>query len=445
MNGVPSTPADFASPPAQDGGRRPSAHPYFWNAQRYVMMAVACSSFFPLLFRYQEHAVIILIVLSLGMCAVERVSPWIKNPLDLPLWLFMIWVLGTVPFATDPVYSFFEWKKFVAQAGVFYWSLLVLDRCRWEGLPKQILRAVVFGGSVLALYALVDFIDRGGTWRDRYVRAQAFGSDYNWLSTYMVMMIPVAAGLLVTARLAWIRATSVLALMLAGAAQLFSYTRGGWLGHAAQGVTLALMIGGRRLALVVLGLMGVIGVGLVVASQAGFQTDTVAAKTVDTRLTVWAIGLSEVATHPVVGIGYGNNSFIKKFPDYAPAKQDQLPERDRIIPAMHNTFLMVTLGSGLPALWCFVWIFVALLRQLIPISWAAEKGDAYSMMAAGIGLAVIGLAVRNLFDYMFMGSLAHLFWLLAAVGITLTAPSRVGSSLGQKPAESPSSLPRQVS
>ena len=29
-------------------------------------------------------------------------------------------------------------------------------------------------------------------------------------------------------------------------------------------------------------------------------------------------------------------------------------------------------------------------------------------------------AVRNFFDYMFMGSLAHLFWLLAAVGITVT-------------------------
>ena len=75
------------------------------------MAAVACSSFFPMLFRYQEHAVIVLVVLSLGMCAIERVSPWIKNPLDLPLWLFMIWVLCTVPFATDSAYSFAEWKK----------------------------------------------------------------------------------------------------------------------------------------------------------------------------------------------------------------------------------------------------------------------------------------------------------------------------------------------
>lgn len=395
------------------------------------MMAVACSSFFPLLFRYQEHTVIILIVLCLGMCAVEKESPWIRNPLDLPLWLFMLWVLCTVPFATDPAYSFAEWKKFVAQAGVLYWSLLVLARCRSERLPRQILWALVAGASLVAGYALVEFFERGGTWRDRYVRAQVFGSDYNWLSTYMVVAIPVAGSLLILGRLAWIRATGGVALALAGAAQIFSYTRGGWLGHAAQGVTLALMIGGRRLALGVLGLLAVVGAGLVVASQSGFQTDTVAAKTVDTRLMVWTIGLGEAAAHPMVGIGYGNNSFVKKFPEYSVEKQDHLPERERIIPAMHNTFLMVTLGSGIPALLFFTWIFVALVRRLIPIPWAVDRGDTYTVIAAGIGLAVIGLAVRNLFDYMFMGSLAHIFWLLAAVGITVTGPGRPELVMGQ--------------
>ncbi len=420
MDVVSSSRSDPALRPVPIGTRQGPSHTLFWGFQSYVMIALAGSSFFPLLFRYQEHTVIILMVLCLGVCAVEKKSPWIRNPLDLPLWLFMLWVLCTVPFATDPAYSFAEWKKFVAQAGVLYWSLLVLARCRSERLPRQILWALVAGASLVAGYALVEFFERGGTWRDRYVRAQAFGSDYNWLSTYMVVAIPVAGSLLVLGRLAWIRATGGVALALAGAAQIFSYTRGGWLGHAAQGVTLALMIGGRRLALGVLGLLAMVGAGLVVASQAGFQTDTVAAKTVDTRLTVWAIGLREVAAHPVVGIGFGNNSFIKKFPAYSVEKQDALPERERIIPAMHNTFLMVTLGSGIPALISFVWIFVALLRRLIPIPWLVHRGHAGSLIAAGIGLAVIGLAVRNLFDYMLMGSLAHIFWLLAAVGIAVT-------------------------
>jgi heptosyltransferase-3/putative inorganic carbon (HCO3(-)) transporter len=190
------------------------------------------------------------------------------------------------------------------------------------------------------------------------------------------------------------------------------------------------MIGGRRLAFGTLGVLAMIGAALMVASHSGIQTDTVDATTVDTRLMVWTIGLGEVAAHPVVGIGFGNNSFIKKFPEYSVEKQDHLPERERIIPAMHNTFLMVTLGSGIPALLCFVWIFFALLRRLIPLPWSRGRSHAGKVIAAGIGLAVIGLAVRNLFDYMFMGSLAHLFWLLAAVGMTVTGSSGVASVPG---------------
>ncbi|HQY58627.1 MAG: O-antigen ligase family protein [Nitrospira sp.] len=422
MTVTTSSPVDPTIQSAQEGEQQARARAFFWGFQRYVMIAIACSSFVPVLFRYQEHIVIILIALCLGMCALEKKSPWIRNPLDLPLWLFIIWVVCTVPFATDPAYSFAEWKKFVAQAGVFYWSLLVLDRCRRENLPQQILWALVMGGTVLAIYALVEFVHDGGTWKDRFIRAHGYGSDYNWLSTYMVMALPIAGSLLVVSYFAWARAMQVLALVLTGAAQVFSYTRGGWLGHVAQGMMLALLIGGRRWVLGVLGFLALVGAGLVVASHSGFQTDTVAAKTVDTRLTVWTIGLGEVSTHPMVGIGYGNNSFIKKFQEYSAERQVQLPEQERIIPAMHNTFLMVALGSGLPALLSFIWIFVALLRRLIPIPWLAGRNDKVTVLAAGIGLAVIGFAVRNLFDYMFMGSLAHLFWLLAAVGITVTGP-----------------------
>ena len=216
MNSTTSSSAHSVVPPVQAADRYGSVRALFWGLQGYVMVALACSSFFPLLFRYQEHTVIILIVLCLVFCAVEKTSPWVRTPLDLPLWIFMVWVLCTVPFATDPAYSFAEWKKFVAQAGVFYWSLLVLRRCRNERLPQQVLQALVVGAALLACYALAEFIQRGGTWRDRYIRAHAYGSDYNWLSTYMVVAIPVAGTLFAMGRVAWIRAAQGLALVLAG-------------------------------------------------------------------------------------------------------------------------------------------------------------------------------------------------------------------------------------
>ncbi len=415
--------ADPACRPAPGGERYVPGQALFWSLQKYVLIAVAFTSFFPILFRFQEHAVIIFSVLCVVMCGLQKVNPWIKNPVDLPLWLFIAWVLGTVPFATDTSYSFAEWKKFVAQVLVFYWALLVLHRRPRVDLPPQILWSTVLAGTVLALYALMGFVDRGGTWKDRYIRAYAFGSDYNWLSTYMVMTIPVLGSLAVMARSQWVRGTQYFALAITALAQLFSYTRGGWVGHVGQGVALTVLVGGRRVALVVLGILAMAGAGLLVASQAGLQKDTVDSTTIDTRLTVWGIGLREVTAHPLTGIGYGNDSFVKKFPQYSPQVQAPIPYRQQVIPAMHNAFLMVALGSGLPAFVFFVWIFIALVRRLIPLSETFSSEDAFTLLAGGIGLAVIGFGVRNVFDYMFMGSLAHVFWLLAAVGVTMTSPA----------------------
>ena len=165
------------------------------------------------------------------------------------------------------------------------------------------------------------------------------------------------------------------------------------------------------------------GGGLFLASQSGFQSETVDARNVDARLAVWVIGLREMSAHPMAGIGYGNDSFIKKYPQYSTEAQAKLPDRERTIPAMHSTFLMAALGSGIPAILCLAWIFVALVRRLAFVSRSSGLDPRATIIAISIGLAIIGFGVRNFFDYMFMGSLAHLFWLLAAVGISITYPT----------------------
>lgn len=56
-----------------------------------------------------------------------------------------------------------------------------------------------------------------------------------------------------------------------------------------------------------------------------------------------------------------------------------------------------------------------------------------------IALAVIGFVVRNLFDYMFAGSLATLFWILVATGLSLKGShglERERNLLSQFPGES---------
>jgi O-antigen ligase len=396
----------------------------FWTVQSAGLVLTGFSTFFPPFFHWQEYVFLLFMSAAIFMSGVQKNSPWVRTPLDLPLGCFLLWVLCTVPFATDVAYSFAEWRKFGTQALIFYWGLLVLQRSNRERLPGEILAAIAAGGAVLAAYGFGDFIASGGTWRDRYVRARALGSDYNWLSTYMVVVIPMAAAWMRVLTAGWMRGGAVLTLVLSGLAQVFSYTRAGWVAHAAQGVAWAAIRGGHTGRMAVAGAVAVVGLLLVLASLAGFQKDTIDAKTIGTRLFVWNLGLAEILAHPITGIGYGNDSFVKKYPQFSPQAQAHLPERVQVIPAMHSAFVMVAIGSGIPALLCFVWMFVRLLRLLLrPLRDTSSNGSR-ALLGGAIGLALLGFGVRNLFDYMFMGSLAHLFWLLAAVGVTISLPVR---------------------
>ena len=415
----------------------------FWTVQASGLLLVSFATFFPPLYHLQEYLFLMLFVAALvAVAGVERLSPWVRSSTDAPLLSFVLWVLLTVPFATDIGYSFAEWRKFATQALVYYWALLVIRHSGRSRLPQHLLWATILGCTFLSAYALSDFVLRGGTWQGRAVRAGAPGSDYNWLSTFVVLTLPVVVGYLLVTSSKGLRTAAGVTVLLSVVSQAASYTRAGWLGHAVQGVALGILTAPRRL-LLWLPIVGVAtGLSIFFLSQSGYQKDTLNPWTFDSRVSVWKMGLREVADHPLVGIGYGNNSFIKRYPQYAVAEQEHVPEQKRVLPAMHSAFFMVMLGTGLPGFAIFIWLFVRIVRALIRKPAVQETRTAV-ILAWGVAIGVIGFGVRNVFDYMFMGSLSHLFWLLAAAGIGLRNPAPVSATasdhhLGRGDAAGPS-------
>src|SRR6188768_506739 len=171
--------------------RRFHISPLIWQLQVYGLAGITLLTFFPRLFRFQEHVFFLFFVVTIAVAWVEKVNPYVRTRLDIPLIAFVSWVLLTIPFAIDPAYSFSEWRKFVASILVFYWTMFVLRVRADEEPTRKILFVVVLGSFVLSILALEDFILRGGSWRDRLVRATAPSSDYNWLTTYFVLVIPI--------------------------------------------------------------------------------------------------------------------------------------------------------------------------------------------------------------------------------------------------------------
>jgi heptosyltransferase-3/putative inorganic carbon (HCO3(-)) transporter len=225
----------------------------------------------------------------------------------------------------------------------------------------------------------------------------------------MVMAIPLVIAAGIYMRTKWRRLIAASGVVVALAGQVFSYTRAGWLGMVVQGMVFGLLTARRKLVLCVFGGSVVIGIGLMVASQAGFHLDTVDLWTLEVRLAAWHAGILQVLDSPLVGIGYGNSTFNPMIIGY--------PGGDRPT-GLHNTFLMVAVGSGLPALIFLVWVFVQMLRTLIVQ--AGKTSDAGECaLLLGVAILVVGFGVRNFFDYMFMGSLAHLFWIAVAMGMSV--------------------------
>jgi O-antigen ligase len=391
-----------------------------WRFQAYGLLGITLSSFFPRLIHFQEYAFFFLLAVALYLAWVERINPWIRTPIDLPVLGFVGWVLCTIPFATDPSYSFSEWRKLVAQVLVFYWAMFVLRSYRRIELSRQIFWTVVLGSLVLSGFALVDFVLRGGTWRDRVVRAGAPYSDYNWLTTYLVLVIPILIGWIVIHRTFWVRALGALTLVMAGLAQVAAYTRAGWVAHFVQAVGFGLMAGRHRLVIGILAGAIAMGGGLYVVSEIGYQRGTIDPWTLSARVTTWRLGLHQVVQHPLVGVGYGNDTFLKLHAAEVEAEKGKEPG-ETVLLALHNAFAMVLMGSGVPAVILFVWVFVRIVSTLTR-QWQQSTAAETQGLLVAVAVVTVGFATRNLFDYMFAGSLAHLFWILVAAGLCSVKP-----------------------
>ncbi len=413
-----------------------------WAIQGGGLILLTGISFFPVLFHVEEILFFILLGLAIFTGWLEEKDLKVRTPIDFPLLLFLGWILLTIPFSLNPEYSFAEWRKLVAQCLVFYWAVYVIReisqrqllerttlRLPWpewmngRHVAEIVFLAVLVGTLLLSVYALVDFFDRGGNWQDRLTRARAPGSDYNWLSTYLVLSIPIVFYVGVTSRLFWGRICLYSTLAFGLLAHAASYTRAGWLAFALQLVSWGIFTRRRILIWSVLLAVILVPVAIIGMAKSGYQQDTLNAWTVEARIQVWKLGMDQIVQHPIVGIGYGNNNFQPVLVD---SPMGDTPMH------LHNTFLMMGVGSGIPGFVLFSWVFVRIGRELFSKRSKKNWTDTETLKLC-LGIVLVGFFCRNLFDYMFAGSLAYLFWILMACGLESSQKLFILSKLGSVP------------
>jgi len=402
----------LAAPPMiEDAAFRSRLYRPLWRLQTAGLLALTVATFFPTWSHVQEYLFFSLAGIGWAAAYSEGRRLVMPSPLNLPIALWLGWILLSVPFALDPAYSFGEWRKVAVKVLWFFWALLVLRNSEDKDVEGKVLTAVAVGSLGLCLYALSDFVSRGGMLSDRLVRARAPSSDYNWLSSYLVMTLPLLAAGIVRMPRPPVIVLYAAAAGLALAAQALSYTRAGWLALLSQGLAWGLYA--RRYALMLGTLAGaIVTIALLLSLDIGpYHQDTRDLWTVRARASGWSLMLQEIAEHPLAGIGYGTETFMARFGDRPETAKNK---------GSHNLFLMTAMGSGIPALAFLIWVFAAGIRECVRAARAQVNEPDNAALWGGVALMIVGMAVRNLFDVMFIGSLACLFWILLATGVSRT-------------------------
>ena len=132
------------------------------------------------------------------------------------------------------------------------------------------------------------------------------------------------------------------------------------------------------------------------------------------RLDIWAFSLSQIVTHPIVGIGYGNETFKLRYghtPEEVPPGHS--PVRNQ---GTHNIFLNLALHVGLPGLMLFLWLAARMAHTALA-AFRQVTDPVSKAVLLGTGVSVIGMGVRLMFDQMFVGTLAIQFWILVAMAM----------------------------
>lgn len=221
------------------------------------------------------------------------------------------------------------------------------------------------------------------------------------------------------------------AAFLTGLAVVFSHSRGGFLGLAAAGAVIVWRTRARLLAFA-LGLPASIALFFTFAPEsmirriAGISDATTSDMSVVYRFKAWEVACDIAARHPILGIGPKN--FVDQFRRF-PHPVD-MPRME-----VHNTYLELASGNGLPGLLLYLLLAWLVFRTCTKVLQEVRRRDDpslswYANVARASQAAIAAFMVSSTF-----GSLAHFDLLYHLAALVACVPVALRAELRARDAE----------
>jgi putative inorganic carbon (HCO3(-)) transporter len=202
-----------------------------------------------------------------------------------------------------------------------------------------------------------------------------------------------------------------------GLALAATFSIGGWLGAAASGAVLALLLGRRALVGFAAACAAAGGVVVALGARLGIERLQPGGATATFRQQIWAAAVAMVRDHPLLGIGLDN--FLYRYQlEYMRPEAWAEPN----ISHPHNWLLQFWLELGLLGLVAFG-LLLARAARLARRAWRQARDAETRALVAGAAASLAGWLVHGALDNSyFLVDLAILFWLHLALLEAAAAP-----------------------
>jgi O-antigen ligase len=270
--------------------------------------------------------------------------------------------------------------------------------------------AVYFAAfAVVSALGLALWVMHGASFASR---ARGLAGHYMTFAGQLLLFIPVALGVALTARAPRWRWAAAAAALLALAPLAATFTRSAWLGLF---VACAVLLGAARpKGLALLGVLG-IAAWFLAPGAWGARLHSVADPANlwnRERVFMWEAGVRMFHDHPLTGVGLQDLHTL----------YDQYRSPDSVERAghLHNAYVQIAASMGVVGLAAFAWLYASLVRTawggLRPGAGAHEGVELSAGVRLGVTAALVGFLVAGLFEWNF-GDEELLYHLYTLVGI----------------------------
>lgn len=363
---------------------------------------------------------------------------WHSTPLDLPVFLFAAVIIVASLLAFNPLTSIVgSWsERFEELPSWIAYLVLLIAAINYQGKFKRIAticKALVAGSVVVSLYGI---FQRFGYDFTRFAWTQELRSSATMgnpiiLGAYLVMVVPVALGLMLSSRFKEEKVFWGISAAVAGLTTIFTGSRGAWLGSLAGLAVFLLLLAWKgyasrhRRELVVLGaaFLLIIFVSLYAGGVLGGAASPVkranaalvGGGSIATRLSIWRSSLRMIADRPLLGWGFEN--FRDFFGMYREERHAVLTQGRVIADRPHNQILYLAFAAGPLAVLIFIWMVLVFARAVLRIlKDRAEKSGEETLLLIGLVASVFAYLVQEEFSFS-VPAVTPIFWLILGFGL----------------------------